>query len=110
MNRINEITFNSSLLRELRAIDFVARLLDQGKLDGDDYRKLHVHLIANQEALNPLGATSKLNAEWEFLQHLHEVGRETASAWVDRHYDAVGEASTVDLRAMFQGLGAEHHG
>lgn len=103
MNRINEITFNASLLRELRAIDFVRRLLDQGKLDEDDYRRLHVHIIENQEALNPLGATSKLNAEWKFLQHLHDIGRETASRWIDEHYDMIGEASTVDLRTMFQG-------
>jgi NTE family protein len=110
MNRINEITFNSSLLRELRAIDFVGRLLDQGKLDGEGYRSLHVHLIENQEKLNPLGATSKLNAEWDFLRHLHDIGRETARQWIDDHYDRIGKQSTVDLRRMFQGLGAEHHG
>jgi len=110
MNRINEITFNSSLLRELRAIDFVRRLVDDGKLDGGDYRKLHVHIIQNQEKLNPLGATSKLNAEWKFLQHLRDVGRDTASQWIEEHFDRIGRESTVDLQAMFQGIGAEHHG
>ncbi len=110
MNRINEITFNASLLRELRAIDFVRRLVDQGRLDGKEYRKLRVHIIRNEEVLNPLGATSKLNAEWQFLEHLHDTGRETARAWLSEHYPKIGRDSTVDLRAMFQGIGAEHHG
>lgn len=110
MNRINEITFNASLLRELRAIDFVRRLVEQGRLDGGEYRNLRVHMIGNHEELNPLGATSKLNAEWRFLKHLHDVGRETARSWMNENYERIGEASTVDLRAMFQGLGAEHHG
>jgi len=110
MNRMNEITFNSSLLRELRAVDFVRRLLDQGKLDPEDYRRLHVHIIGNQEELNPLGATSKMNAEWAFLEHLHGVGRDTARRWLDEHHDRIGEQSTVDLREMFQGIGPGHHG
>lgn len=110
MNRMNEITFNASLLRELRAIDFVRRLLDEGKLDEGDYRRLNVHIIGNQEALNPLGATTKMNAEWRFLQHLHDIGRETASRWLDEHFEAIGSRSTVDLRDMFEGVGAERHG
>ena len=105
MNRMNEITFNSSLLRELRAIDFVRRLVEQGSLDGSDYRELRVHIIENQEKLNPLGATSKLNAEWSFLEYLHDVGRDTASVWIDEHFESIGRRATVDLRSMFQGIG-----
>jgi NTE family protein len=36
-NRLNEITFNSSLLRELRAIAFVTKMIEQGWLK-DEYR------------------------------------------------------------------------
>jgi len=61
-NRLNEISFNSSLLKELRAIDFVDRLLEEGKLDEDGYRRERVHFIENQAALKPLGASSKMNA------------------------------------------------
>lgn len=82
-NRLNEISFNSSLLKELRAIDFVARLLDEGKLDEDRYRRARIHIIENRAALNPLGASSKVNAEWAFLSHLRDLGRETAVAWLD---------------------------
>jgi NTE family protein len=109
-NRLNEITFNSSLLKELRSIDFVARLIDEGKLDPQHYRRARIHVIENQRAILPLGASSKLNAEWAFLTHLRDLGRETARAWLDRHLADIGERSTVDLRAMFQGIGPEHQG
>jgi len=109
-NRLNEISFNASLLKELRAIDFVARLLDEGKLEAEEYRRARIHLIQNEDALKPLGASSKLNAEWKFLTHLRDVGRETAFDWLDRHADDVGQRGTVDLRAMFQGIGPEHQG
>ena len=109
-NRMNEITFNASLLKELRSIDFVSRLIEQGRLDPDTYRHPRIHIIHNQEALMPLGASSKLNAEWEFLTHLRDLGRETARAWLARHYRHIGSKSTVDIRAMFQGIGPEHQG
>ena len=55
MNRVNEITFNSSLLREFRAIDFVARLLEEGKLDPTHYKQVLVHCIKAEEEILPLG-------------------------------------------------------
>ncbi|MDT0618605.1 patatin-like phospholipase family protein [Salinisphaera sp. P385] len=108
LNRMNEITFNASLLKELRALDFVKRLLDQGALDSQSYRDMNVHIIECQEELKPLGSSSKLNAEWAFLGHLHELGRNTSAEWLDRNFEQIGKGSTVDLRAMFQGI--EHHG
>tara|TARA_Y100001933_G_scaffold248923_1_gene283364 strand:+ start:185 stop:1228 length:1044 start_codon:yes stop_codon:yes gene_type:complete len=109
-NRMNEISFNASLLKELRAIDFVDRLIDQGKLSPGHYRPVKVHLIENQRELAPMGASSKMNVEWAFLTRLRDIGRNTAAAWLDRCYDRIGSESTVDLRAMFQGIGAEHQG
>ncbi len=101
-NRMNEINFNSSLIQELRAIDFVARLLEEGRIDTQQYRQEYIHIIENQEALRPLGASSKLNAEWAFLTHLRDIGRESAALWLERHFDDIGKNSTVDLRAMFK--------
>jgi NTE family protein len=109
-NRMNEISFNASLLKELRAIDFVDRLISQGKLSTDHYRPVKVHLIENEAALKPMGASSKMNVEWAFLTRLRDIGRDTAAAWLDANYDRIGKESTVDLRAMFQGIGAEHQG
>jgi NTE family protein len=103
LNRVNEITFNASLLREFRAIGFVSRLLDEGKLDPADYKQVLVHRIAAEEEINPLGASSKMNAEWAFLEHLFGIGSRAAGAWLDENYKHLGRRSTVDLRAMYQG-------
>jgi NTE family protein len=100
LNRLNEITFNSTLLREMRAIEFVTRLIEDGKLDRKDYKKVHIHRIS-AEGLKPLQASSKVNAEWRFLKHLHDIGREAAKAWEAENFDAIGQRSSIDLRAEF---------
>jgi NTE family protein len=109
LNRVNEITFNSSLLRELRAVDFVTRLLDEGKIDSDQYRRMNIHMIEARREMRQLGASSKLNSEWPFLEHLFEIGRGAAATWIDTHFDDIGERSTVDVREMFQGVGPAGH-
>ena len=101
LNRVNEITFNSSLLKELRTINLVDRLIDEGRIANCDYRRMNVHIIEANDEMIPLGASSKLNTEWEFLKHLRNIGRNAAARWIDEHFDAVGERSTVDLSAMF---------
>lgn len=103
--RLNEITFNASLMRELRAIDFVARLLEEGRLDPERYKHVLVHIIADAAALSPLGSSSKLNAEWDFLLHLRGIGQAAARRWLDAHFDDLGERSTIDIRAIIDGEG-----
>jgi len=103
LNRLNEITFNSSLQRELRAINFVSRLIESGKLASNDYKQLLIHRINADETLKSMGASSKLNAEWTFLTHLKELGRKAADHWLDHCFDHVGHRSTVDVRSLFQG-------
>lgn len=100
LNRLNEITFNSTLLREMRTIEFVGRLIREGKLSSEKYMDVRLHRI-DGEALKPLQASSKVNAEWPFLQELHRIGRATAAAWVEQHFDNIGKHSTIDLRAEF---------
>lgn len=101
LNRVNEISFNSSLLRELRGIDFVHRLLDDNKLDRTKYADVLVHRIEETQQLNPLSASSKLNAEWSFLTHLRDIGRASAKRFLDQHFDSLGKRSTLDLRKEF---------
>ena len=107
LNRINEISFNASLLHELRAFDLAKRMLAAHHLEGDESKEVHIHIIDGQEALASLGASSKLNPERAFLEHLFEVGRNAASEWLDRHYDSLGRRSSVDIRSLFQGDGYE---
>ncbi len=87
---MNEISFNGSLLKELRAIDLVDRLIREGKLSADDYRQVRVHVIENQAELKPLGVSSKMNTEWAFLTKLRDLGRDTASRWLDETVASVG--------------------
>lgn len=109
-NRMNEITFNGSLLKELRAIDFVDRLIQEGKLSKDDYRQVRIHIVENEAEINLLGASSKLNTEWAFLTKLRDMGRDTAARWLKQTVPHIGKQGTVDLREMFQGIGGQHQG
>ncbi len=102
VNRINEINFNSSLLSELRAVDFVGRLVDEGRLDPDRYKHMLVHIIDGEEALEPLNASSKFNTEWAFLRKLFDIGRKAADEWLKQHYDKLGERSSVDVQEILR--------
>jgi NTE family protein len=103
LNRVNEITFNASLLHELRAIDFVTRLLDEGSLDPNRYRKMFIHLISDEKGFEPLNASSKLNTEWRFLKHLHSLGYAAASSFLKNHYDSIGDHSSMDVPGALRG-------
>ncbi|MDA7946147.1 MAG: patatin-like phospholipase family protein [Hyphomicrobiaceae bacterium] len=108
LNRVDEITFNASLLKELRSIDFVRRLLEDGRLEPGHYSKVNVHIVEAGDEMRSFGASSKLNAEWAFLKHLFAIGRNAADNWLEKNFDAIGLRSTVDLRAMFEGQGPAH--
>jgi NTE family protein len=103
INRINEITFNASLLHDLRAVDFVTRLIEAGRLEGTGYRRVLIHAISDEKTLSALGASSKFNVEPEFIDMLFEHGREAAEQWLKTSFRHVGTKSTVDVRRMFQG-------
>lgn len=96
-DRINEISFNSSLMRELRAIAFVRRLVDEHRLDPNRYKRLNLHAVEAERELAPLRVSSKLNAEPAFLDWLFALGRRRAEAWLDAHVDKVGRESSLDL-------------
>ncbi|MFW6415205.1 MAG: patatin-like phospholipase family protein [Thermodesulfobacteriota bacterium] len=102
MNRLNEITFNSSLLQELQSIDFVGRLLDEGSLDPNKYKKMLIHMISGEEELAPFNSSSKMNSEWDFLLKLRDIGWNKANAWLLENFEMLGQQSSLDLRTMFQ--------
>jgi NTE family protein len=101
MNRVNEISFNSSLMREMRAVAFVTKLIDDGKLSQSDAKRVLVHSVCADDVMRGLGAASKLNADGAFLSQLRALGRERAQTWIDRHFDDLGSRSTVDIRAAY---------
>ena len=96
-NRVDEITFNAGLLNEFRAIAFVKELIADGKLSRDDYRDIRMHRIDADEAFKDLSASSKVNAEWAFLEYLRDLGRSAAEDWLAEHYDSVGVRPSLPL-------------
>ncbi|HSV58712.1 MAG TPA: patatin-like phospholipase family protein [Variovorax sp.] len=101
MNRLNEVSFNSSLMREMRAIAFVTSLVERGKLQADEAKQMLIHSIRADEEMTQFGVSSKLNADWGFLQMLRDKGRAHAERWLAKHFDAIGERSSVDIRSEF---------
>ena len=102
LERMSEITFNASLLRELRGIDFVNRMLGEGRLDPGQYRYNRVHRIAAGKALEKFPASTKFDTSRGFFDELHAAGRLAAEEWLTAHFDDIGVRETVDLRAQFQ--------
>ncbi|MEL6573132.1 MAG: patatin-like phospholipase family protein [Pseudomonadota bacterium] len=100
-NRVNEITFNSALMHELRSIDFVRRLLDAGQLDEKKYRRMNVHILELCPQVANLDASSKLNTEMAFFEHLFEIGRDAAGDWLKDNFENLGVRSSTDLSGMF---------
>jgi NTE family protein len=101
MNRINEISFNSSLMREMRAIAFVTRLIDDGKIRDNSMKRMLIHGIEAADVMAELGGLNKLNADWDNLTHLMKVGRERADIWLQQNFGRLGQESTVDIREQY---------
>jgi len=98
LDRLNEISFNSSLMREMRAIAFVTRLLEENQIDQTRYKRMLIHRIDAPARMKDLDASSKLNAEPEFLRYLFDIGHGAADAWLAANYAALGHRSSVDIR------------
>ena len=102
-NRLNEIAFNSTLLKELRAAALLRHVADPGTGEGAVWAKMRVHRIAS-DALLDLGYSSKLLAEWAFFCMLRDEGRKAATAFLDAHGKDLGVRSTLDLDALLEGI------
>jgi len=100
-NRINEISFNSSLLRELRAIEFVQRLLEEGTMAQGDKAQVLVHMIADDALMNNLSVATKIVPNAALMSQLKAAGRNAAEQFLQAHWRDLNTRSSVDLRAMF---------
>ena len=97
MNRLNEISFNASLMAEMRAIDFVQRLLEGGRLEQPRYRRIFLHCIEDEPRMRRFKLSTKLNGDWEFLQILRGYGREAAESFLAEHFCRIGRESSLDI-------------
>lgn len=93
-NRLNEITFNASLIKELRAAYFLSEIINHEGLERAAFRDARIHRIEAEDEMRELSVSSKLNAEWAFLQHLHDIGWRNADKWLGQHFDDIGVRSS----------------
>jgi NTE family protein len=101
LNRINEISFNSSLMREMRAIAFVTKLIDDDQVKANSLKRVLIHAVEADEFMRDLSVSSKLNPDWEFLTHLHDIGRDSADAWIKETFDRLNVESSVDIAERY---------
>jgi NTE family protein len=97
LDRTNELTFNASLMSQMRSIDFINRMLERGRLDIDHYRPVLLHRIDGGEALEAYPASSKSSVDAIMVGKLHDLGRECARRWLKKHFDDLGSKTTVDI-------------
>jgi NTE family protein len=104
-DRVNEISFNSSLINEMKMIHYRNELIRNGILKSDDNsnREIYIHTISGYDALSRLNYSSKMNTAWDFLGELKTKGRTTASQWLSSEYPSVGLKSTFDVEEHFFG-------
>ena len=101
-NRINEISFNSSLLRDLRAIAFVKKLLGKGTMQKGAMKDVLVHMIADDDLMNRLSATTKVSASPGLLVQLKQAGQAAADRFLSDHRHDLNQRGTVDLTDLYQ--------
>ncbi|MBI5265138.1 MAG: patatin-like phospholipase family protein [Bradyrhizobium sp.] len=101
LHRINEISFNSSLMREMRAVAFATRLIDGGELDAGKHSRIYMHWIGDDHLMAQLGTATQFHPEWSLLCKLRDAGRQTAMTWLEKNFEQVGCSSTLDLADMF---------
>jgi NTE family protein len=103
LNRLNEVSFNSVLLKELRMIALLRRVAHPGDDEGARWAGMRIHRITS-EVMVDLGYSSKLNAEWDFLAMLRDEGRSAADAFLEARADNLGKRSSLDLDELAKGV------
>jgi NTE family protein len=97
LDRLNEITFNAALIAEMRAIDFVKRLLFEGKLDPAHYKDVLMHRIDGGKELDAYPAASKAETNAELIYRLRDLGQRSAAHWLSHKLPSVGVASSINI-------------
>ena len=99
LSRMQEVSLNSSLMREMRAVAFVNKLIDQAQMTGG--KKILVHVIEAEDVISKLPNTSKMNGDWDFLLHLYDIGRRRADDWLASNFDLLGIESSIDFQTKY---------
>jgi NTE family protein len=100
LDRVNEISFNSSLMREMRAIAFVTKLINEKwikKKYANNLKQIYLHAIRADLTMKSYSVASKLNPEWSFIEHLYDEGRKQGEVWLKENFKNIGKKSSIDL-------------
>ena len=104
LDRMNEVTFNATLIQEVEAIDAVNELKGSARGIRSPYKRIRLHEIKDEPALADLSHSSKSNTDWSFLLELRGYGRDAATRWLAADLDHVGRKATVDMHRMLRCL------
>jgi len=103
LDRLNEVSFNAVLLKELRMIALLHQIAQPDNSESAKWAEMRIHRISSNVMIE-LGYSSKLNAEWEFLCMLRDEGRRAGDAFLRAHHDDLGRRSTFDLDELLKGV------
>ena len=103
LDRLNEVSFNSPLMKELRLIAVLRQVADPGDCEGARWAGMRIHRIASA-MMTELGYSSKLNAEWAFFTMLRDEGRRCAQTFLNDHLEDLGRRSTLDLDGLLENV------
>ena len=100
-DRINGLSFNSSLMREMRVVNFITEMVRDGYDGGGKLREIFVHTIDAEETMKKLGTSSQANLDPTYIKSLFELGRDKAHEFIEEHFDKVGFESSTDINEKF---------
>ncbi len=109
IDRVSEISFNSSLISEMRAINFISKLIKKNSIDKNVYKDLYIHMIESSEDMQELNASSKFHVNWDFFLFLKEIGRNAADIWLRDNAQYIGKTSSLDIEQVFFPSGVKDH-
>ena len=104
LDRVNEISFNAVALKELKMMALLRKVADPGDSEGAAWARMRLHMVRSNEVMVELGYSSKLNAEWPFLEWLRDAGRQAGEEFLRDHAAALGKHSSIDLDALCAGI------
>jgi NTE family protein len=104
LDRVNEVTFNATLVQEIEAIDAINELKVNGDSENSAYKRIHLHEIKDEPHVARLDFASKSNTDWSFLLELRDFGRGAAERWLHTCLDEVGTRTTADMHAVLRCL------
>ena len=96
-DRVNELSFNSSLILELRLIQFKQDLVSKGITLNGELKPVYLHNISADNELGDLNLSSKLNTSWDFMMYLKDLGYKACDAWLAENFEHIGVKNTLKL-------------